>query len=278
MMRVVGLALVVVGCTTPEVPDAAVECDVASEHPRAEALQTLVDRPVAQGVPGIGIAVMTPDGIWQGAAGEADIEHGIAMTPCHVHSWESIGKTWFAALALRLAEVGELELDGRAAGVLAPEVVEGLANVDRATFRDLLQHVTGLPDFNEDLGYLGNELDDPIDDDTPRDLLDFVRGQPAHFAIGEGYRYSDSNFVLVALAADALRGDRSQAMRDEVFAPLGLTHTWAPRPGDPAPQGRVASYWEVAGSPGRGAPVWVSPSGAKTSSRMAWLRSPRSAS
>ncbi|MEM6931270.1 MAG: serine hydrolase, partial [Myxococcota bacterium] len=31
------------------------------------------------------------------------------------------------------------------------------------------------------------------------------------------------------------------------FAPLGLTHTWAPRPGDPAPQGRVASYWEVAG-------------------------------
>jgi len=245
--RLVAAAVAVTGCVDPATPDSAITCDIEMTHPRATELQAIVDRPAANGIPGLGVAVKTPDGIWAGAAGFADIENGVAMTPCHVHSWESVAKTWYATLALRLADAGQLEPDGQVADVLPAPVLDGLANTEDVSLREMMQHVSGIPDFNDQSAYLTNELDDPDDDDTPMDLLDFVRGQPAHFEIGEEYRYSDTNFVLLALAIDEITGDRSDAMAREIFVPLGLEHTWAPLPGDPVPAGRVNSYWELPG-------------------------------
>lgn len=239
------LLLGLVACVDPPTPDSRIACAVdTSAHPAHAELQSMLDDVVAKGVPGIALSVETDDGVWQGAAGYADVEDEVAMTPCHVHPWASIGKTWYAALALRLVDEGRLDLDARIVDVLDPEALEGLANIDRITIRQLLLHASGLKDFNEDAGYLSHEFDHPSGDDTPNEVLDYVRGDPAFFEPGEGYHYSDTAYMLIALAIEAITGDRVAAMTEHVFEPLGLEHTELPQ-GGPDPEGRVNAYWEL---------------------------------
>ncbi|MEN0066750.1 MAG: serine hydrolase domain-containing protein [Myxococcota bacterium] len=248
MMRVTLGFSFVVGCVTPPTPNSEIACDVAFvDHPAAEALQAELDGVVAKGIPGLSLAVRTPDGLWAGAAGMADIEHDVPMNPCHVHPWASVGKTWTALLLLRLVDAGELGLDDRIAELLAPEVLEGLANIDQVTVRQLLNHSSGLKDFNEDLGYLTWEFDNPSGDDPPEQMIDFVRGDPAFFDPGEGYHYTDTSYVLAAMAIETLTGDRNAAMAQEVFGPLELVQTELPLSGGADPAGRVNAYWELPG-------------------------------
>ncbi|MBX2799981.1 MAG: beta-lactamase family protein [Myxococcales bacterium] len=247
MTRVLAL-WTLAACVDVPVPDSEIDCPAqTSTHPRGAALQTVIDEAVSQGVPGVAVAVQTPDGIWQGAAGFADLEGGVAMTRCHVHPWASVGKTWHAALALRLVQAGTLSLDDPVTQHLPTELTRRLANAEQITVGQLLQHASGLRDFNEDFGYLGREFDDPDGTDAPERLLDFVRGDRAMHPPGEGYHYSDTGYVLLALLLHEVTGDLVAAMQTEVLTPLDLEHTELPR-GGPDPEGRVNSYWELPGA------------------------------
>jgi len=247
MIRLSGLLATLMACAPPT-PDSRIACDVdSSDHPAAAALRSVLDDAVARGLPGLAVAVRTPEGVWQGAAGYADLEARVPMNACHVHPMASVGKTWHASLALRLVEQGRLELDARIAELLPADAIRRLPNADRITVRQLMDHSSGLPDFNEHLGYLGAEFDDTLTPDPPERTLDWLRGAAARFEPGEGYAYSDTAYMLLAMIIDEVTGDRVDAMDEAIHRPLGMARTWLPRGDDPDPEGRVNSYWEIGG-------------------------------
>lgn len=242
------IVLAAVGCAAPLGPDSRIDCDLdATGHPATPALQALADEKVAAGLPGLVLGVRTAEGTAIVAAGQADIEDGVAMNACHVHPMASIGKTWTAAMVLREADAGRLQLDQPLTDWLGDDVLHGLPQIDRIALHHLLDHSAGLRDFNEDLAYVGAEFDRSVDHIDPMHGIDAVRGTKALFEPGGGYAYSDTAYELLALVLDEVTGDRIDATRREIHEPLGMDHTIQPRPDEPTTEGLVNAYWEIGG-------------------------------
>ena len=77
-------------------------------------------------VPGVAVAVATPDGVaFEGAAGKRDLDSGAAMTPDTVVRIASMTKAITGACAMQLVEQGKLELDAPIAKLL-PKLGEAM--------------------------------------------------------------------------------------------------------------------------------------------------------
>ncbi|MGW0900281.1 serine hydrolase domain-containing protein, partial [Streptomyces goshikiensis] len=95
--------------------------------------------------------------------------------------------------------------------------------------RELLQHTSGLPDYEA-----------RIDDDTirrryfePRDLLDLAFEHKADFAPGEKWAYSNTNYIVAGLIVQKVTGrPLAEEMDERVIKRIGLRHTYFPAVGD----------------------------------------------
>jgi D-alanyl-D-alanine carboxypeptidase len=147
----------------------------------------------------------------------------------------SLTKTYVAAVVLQLAAEGRLSLDDPVARYL-PGVVPGAGAI---TVRQLLQHTSGLPDFDGlpavtqpylagDLGYVW----------TPRALIDLAVAQPPLHAPGGRFAYSNTNYLVAGLLVEAVTHRRlGDVLRQRIFRPLALRHTaFALRGDQPRPR------------------------------------------
>jgi CubicO group peptidase (beta-lactamase class C family) len=134
--------------------------------------------------------------------------------------WWSVTKTCIAAAALILADRGQLMLDEPLAG-------------RRFTLRQLLRHDAGLRDYSELPDYFAavERGDLPWSD---ADLLMRVEADKLAYEPGIGWTYSNAGYLLVRRAIEAAYGaDFNEALRELVFAPLGVTSVRIARePGD----------------------------------------------
>jgi D-alanyl-D-alanine carboxypeptidase len=245
------IALVAAGCgeaaRDPSVYACAEE-DPGDGHPRAARFRQIVDDSVRAGIPGLALLVRDGDGRWMGAGGAADLASGAPMRTCSLSSVASITKTFVAATALKLVEEGRLRLDDPARDWLPPGATDGLANADVATVRQLLDHSSGIPNYNDSLDFLTDVFNDPTRLlPSGYDYLDYVRGMPAYFPPGAGNHYSNSNYLLLGMVIDAAAGEHhTQAIRDRVLGPLAMNRSvydWR----NPSPAGLVRGYSELQG-------------------------------
>lgn len=159
-------------------------------------------------------------------------------------------KTFTAVVVLQLVGEGKIGLDAPVDTYL-PGLVRG-EGIDgrRITVRQLLQHTSGLPEY-EDL----------VTDDIlrhryfePRDLLDLAFQRKAAFDPGTQWAYSNTNYVLAGLIVQKVTGrPLAEEMDRRVIKPIGLRHTYFPAPGDmtirePHPKGY---HRDAAGAPPR---------------------------
>ena len=193
-----------------------------------QALDSLHDR---HGFPGATAAYAWADGrSGVAATGLADVEAGTPMTPETRMLAASIGKTFVAATAVALAEEGVLDLDAPIGRWLGDRPwFDRLPHHRRITLRHLLTHRSGLPDhvhteaFAAAVSRRWKADGNPF---PPDSLVAFVTGQPAVFAPGEGWAYSDTGYILVGLILEAATGRSYDDLVEERFlAPLRLTHT-----------------------------------------------------
>jgi D-alanyl-D-alanine carboxypeptidase len=106
------------------------------------AVREQVEAVVSSGVPGAVAVAVGPGWRIEEAAGSANIATGEPLTVGHRFRIGSVTKVFVAALALRLAAEGLLDLDADAA-----PFVEGI------TIRQLLNHTSGLDDFDVDASF-----------------------------------------------------------------------------------------------------------------------------
>ncbi|MFL5942459.1 MAG: serine hydrolase domain-containing protein [Gaiellaceae bacterium] len=179
------------------------------------ALQDQLEAVVATGVPGAVAVAVGPQGRVEGAAGVADLGTGEPLTVEHRFRIGSVTKIFVAALVLRLAAEGLLDLDGE-----ATPFTEGI------TIRQLLNHTSGLDDFMGDpVAFFEPYRRDPGHrwEFGAGEELRLVLEKPRLFAPGEGWAYHGSNYIVLRLLVEEVTGSSLRtALRERVLEPLGL--------------------------------------------------------
>lgn len=165
---------------------------------------------------GASVAVILPDGtLWRGVSG---ISHdAVKMAPEMAFAIGSITKNMVAALALQLAEEGKLSLEDPIGKWLPayPHVSPAI------TIRQLLSHTSGLFMFWDNQRIWDDLIRSRTKAFTPEDVLGYLRAPL--FAPGQGYRYSNTNYLLAAMIITRATGSTlSTELRRRLWEPLGL--------------------------------------------------------
>jgi D-alanyl-D-alanine carboxypeptidase len=195
-------------------------------YKKADKLQTVMQDMVNQGVPGIAAAVISPEGNWTGSAGWASIEQKIPMKPCHLQYLQSISKTYMAVAIMMLKEQGKIDLDKPITHYLKPLHSQTVKDAEKITVRMLLNHTSGIPDYNFSPAYVAFLLQHPTHVFTPEDYLAYIKGKSADFEPGTKYAYRNVNYVLLALMADHITGDHAAFISQHIFKALRLSNTF----------------------------------------------------
>lgn len=182
----------------------------------------------ASGAPGAVLGVVMPDGrVLAVAAGRSDTARGIAMQAQDRLLMGSVGKTYVAATALQLVRDGTLDLDAPASRYVGGQGwFDSLPHAARITVRNLMNHTSGLvryefrPEFTAALSANPDKVWDP------REQVRYLHGNPAPFAPGEGWDYSDTNYLVLALVLEAItQRPIDTEIRERFLLPHRLTNT-----------------------------------------------------
>ncbi|CAN5881937.1 hypothetical protein BH11MYX2_BH11MYX2_04360 [soil metagenome] len=151
------------------------------------------------------------------AYGVIDLENQVPATPESVFAIGSISKQFGAAAIMQQVQAGKLSLDDK-----LEKWMPTFPRADRLTVRNLLQHTSGIVDFE----YNGTWPTTMGVSRTTDEVIATFRDLPPLFEPGTRWSYSSSNYVLLGAILEKVSG---QALADylaqHVFAAAGLTHT-----------------------------------------------------
>ncbi|SDQ15599.1 serine hydrolase [Quadrisphaera sp. DSM 44207] len=189
----------------------------------------------ADGFPGALAAVRTQNGrVRHYTAGVGDLETGRKVPVDGRVRIASNTKTFTATVLLQLVQEGRVDLDAPVEAHL-PGLVRG-EGIDghRITVRQVLQHTSGLPDYAR---VIYTDPTDPTEDlhtyFEPRALLDMGLSQPALFAPGTSWAYSNTNYAVAGLIVQAVTGRPvGEEITRRIIEPLHLEDTYWPGEGE----------------------------------------------
>ena len=166
------------------------------------------------------------------AVGFADPATGKKLTGQEPSRIASMTKTYTAAAVLRLMELGQIDLSGAAAQFLTNETQKllrlGGHNPKNITIRQLLQHTSGLPDFNDE-SYQLYVVSNPQHQWTRREQVRWALNHSEPIGLpGTTFAYSDTGYVLLGEIIEQVSAlPQASAYRSLLnFERLGVRHTW----------------------------------------------------
>ena len=193
-------------------------CSSESEIPVENQMQKVLDTEIHEyGVNGVSATVIFPDGkIWNGVSG---ISHDtVSIKPDMLFAIGSITKNFIAALTLTLVEEEVLSLNDPLSKWLPSYPYVN----DNITIRQLLNHTSGLYMFWENQQIWDDLKKDRTKYWTPEEVLEYIK-EP-YFKAGEGWRYSNTNYLLLAMIIDKATGSNfSNELKKRFCKPLGIT-------------------------------------------------------
>jgi len=175
---------------------------------------------------------------WKGAAGMADGKNE-SMTADHKIKIASIGKTFTATVVLQLVEEGQLNLydtidmfvDNPTVMVDSLHIHEGVQYGRQITIEQLLGHTSGIADYMEDPRFIPDVLERPHMQYNSAMILgkyyEYRTNESPAFAPGEGFNYSDVNYVLLGMIIEHVTGAALQDQyRARIFDRLGMENSY----------------------------------------------------
>jgi D-alanyl-D-alanine carboxypeptidase len=200
--------------------------NINANYSKAKELQAIIEELVKLGVPGASIAVYSPEGWWASSAGFAKIEDKTLMQPCHLLHLQSIAKTYMAVSILKLVEQEKIDLNQPITKYLPTKFSNYISTPGKITVKMLLNHTSGVPEYNFAPAYVACLLQHPTYFHQPVEYLKYTDKKPLDFAPGSKYSYRNTNYVLLSMIADAVTGDHAKFIRETIFNQLGLTQTF----------------------------------------------------
>jgi len=197
----------------------------------------------AAGTPGMAIAVVRGDqAILVKGYGFADIERGIPVTENTAFYIASATKAFTALTLALMADRKTVDLDVPITRYLKGVHWAPSVNPDSITLRRLLSHSSGIDGDGPVIwrtAFTGEQTNAQI-----KDLLQYHGTN----GLGYNYRYTNLGYNIAGLIIDDVTGGKWQdALRANVFAPLGMTRTTAYLSRVDSAQRAMPYVWDSAG-------------------------------
>lgn len=202
---------------------------VGSAQPSHERLQFKLDSLRTIGnFPGLSMSIVDKDNkIKSLVSGFSDVEKQISLSPQHLLMQGSVGKTYVAAIAIMLIKNGKLNLDEKVSTHLSSyDWYARIPNASSITVRQIMNHTSGVmryefkSDFINDLNAL------PTKTWKPEELMKYVLDEKPSFVAGEGWEYSDTNYILLGMIIEQLTGSKYyDLLRERIIQPNKLINT-----------------------------------------------------
>jgi CubicO group peptidase (beta-lactamase class C family) len=178
--------------------------------------------------------------------GMADYELSVPNTPQTRFHLASLSKSFTAAAIMILEDQGKLSVQDP-----LKKFIPDYPNGDRITIHHLLTHHSGIPNVNNFPEYATKSL-------SPMSLDEIIRmfkDKPLEFEPGARYRYSNSNYNLLAFIIEKVSGKRyGDFLGQFIFGPLGMKDTGNDDGLDALISGRASGYVPVGASGIQNAP------------------------
>ena len=200
----------------------------------AESLKARAQGLVGDGYPAALAAVSDSKGESAGVAvGKGSLETGQAPPMDGEVRIGSNTKTFVAVVVMQLVQEGKVGLDEPIEtylpGLIKGEGVDG----SKITVRQLLQHTSGLPDFEETLFGTTDVFQYRHHYVTPRDVLDNALSKPAQFEPGTQWKYTNTNYIVLGMLIERVsQRPVGEQIDQRIVKKLGLSHTYFPAPGE----------------------------------------------
>ncbi|HEU5168332.1 MAG TPA: serine hydrolase domain-containing protein [Chitinophagaceae bacterium] len=220
---------------------------INNAYSKAMALDSILKHFTTNMLPGASVAVYSEaEGWWVGAHGYAELEKRLPMTICHLQYLQSVSKSYMAVEILQLKEQGKIDLDAPMTKYLPAKYSRYIKDANSVTVRMLLNHTSGVPEYNEAPGFVSNVILHPLQNFSSEDCLKAINGMGFQFTPGSKYKYTNTNYLLLSLIGDAITGDHAAYIKKNIFKPLGLNNSYYGKDlnylkGLSLPQ----SYWDV---------------------------------
>ena len=200
----------------------------------AESLKSRAQGLVEAGYPAALAAVSDSKGESAGVAvGKGNLETGQAPPMDGEVRVGSASKTFVAVVVMQMVQEGKVGLDEPIEtylpGLIKGEGVDG----SKITVRQLLQHTSGLPDFDETLFGTTDVFQYRHHYVTPRDVLDSALSKPAQFEPGTQWKYTNTNYIVLGMLVERVsQRPVGEQIDERIVTKLGLSHTYFPAPGE----------------------------------------------
>ncbi len=188
----------------------------------------LIELRDASNYPGANVGVALPDGrALTVSVGYSDLKTESPLRPAHRMLAGGIGVTFISAVTLQLVEEGRLDLEDKIEKWLGKEPwFDRLPNARRLTLRTLMNHTSGIPDYLLNKDFIRSLREQPDKAWRPEELIGYVLDGRPLFEAGEGWAYSDTNYVLVGMIFERASGlGVYEEVARRILKPLKLTAT-----------------------------------------------------
>ena len=215
------------------------------QHPLANRINDLAEDFMDRGVPGIMISVRNDQGQYTVSKGKSDLASNVDLQACNITRVGSTVKTFTATALLLLQEEGLLQLDDPISKHLPNAVFRQIANAEKSTIRQLLNHSSGIHNYIQDTKFRTASLNDLIKEWRPDELLGYSRGRDAYFDLGTDVQYSNTNYILLGMIIETVTGvPFYRVFEEKLFRPLNLGFTSFAAT-DPVPDGIIRGYVDL---------------------------------
>jgi len=158
----------------------------------------------------------------KGALGFRNPEDTLPITEDTIFQLASVSKTFTSAAVMLLMRQGLLGPEDEITKIFPEIPYPGV------TVRQLLNHTSGIPDYFDDADWFiriwKEEKRVPGNDEILR-FLQETKAKP-YFAPGEGLKYSNTGYNLLALLVERLSGiPYEEFLQKNIFEPAGMTST-----------------------------------------------------
>ena len=189
--------------------------------PLPDSVQEQVNEAIGHGFDGMIVYVDQagkPPAFYSG--GWKDRDKKIPADPKSYFKIASISKLYTAVALTKLAKADSLSLD-QTLSEFYPDLIGRIENIEKITLRMMIQHRSGIPNFTDNPAYwLDEQGNGP-------NALDFALDLPANFEPGEGYGYSNTNYLLLRRIMDDVLGyNHNEYIKEKILIPLNLNETF----------------------------------------------------
>ncbi|WP_414944500.1 alpha/beta fold hydrolase [Amycolatopsis sp. cmx-11-32] len=182
-----------------------------------------------EGAPGAAAEIRDSAGVVRFQSGVADLATGRPMLAGDRVRVFSNTKTFVATVVLQLVAERRVELDTPVERYL-PGLLRATGNDGRdITIRQLLQHTSGLPDFDSAVFGPGGYPRHRFDHHTPDELVADAVTRPRLSVPGTEFHYTTTNYVVAGMIIEKVTGrPYATEIENRILRPLGMRDTTLP--------------------------------------------------